>query len=615
MTSHKTTPSISRIYSYPRIGHDRLVLWLLFSIVSTLVTVVCVITTWSNADDVLLPAVPSVRNKMILPTSTEEMLIHVVPPISNKMILPSTFPLPGEPSQVIDIVACRGEYEPASFVVRSSIQDMVGLQIEATDLVGTSGMLPKDVIDIRIVKVWYQGGGGWDTIEQTRLGRASTFVPELLVKDDQLVKVDHATKHNQVRLHFPAGAKHISTHNLASGKAHLVVPAEEFPIRDAVQLQPIDIPRNETRQFWITLHVPNTAASGSYLGKVFLKQQGTLIGSINLQVTVLPFDLPPPSVTYSLYYRGQLSDKPTISSELKNRTQFEAEMRNMIAHGVSNPTIYQRLDRTQLNAVLTIRESVGMVPEKLFYLGTSTGNPNTSKDLEALSIRIKYLLSIPAVSRFREIYIYGIDEAKGEKLSSQLQAWKLAHSNGLKIFSAGYKGTFDRVGSMLDLLIFAGRPNQDEIRKFHAAGNKVYSYANPQVGPENPYVFRKNYGFELWRNGYDGAMTYAYQHSMGFIWNDVDHSTYRDHVFAYPTVDGVIDTLAWEGFREGVDDVRYITTLEKSLANVQSSHNADKYGLIVEVNNFLDELRGYSAHDLDGMRRRIVSYIIELQKE
>ena len=26
-------------------------------------------------------------------------------------------------------------------------------------------------------------------------------------------------------------------------------------------------------------------------------------------------------------------------------------------------------------------------------------------------------------------------------------------------------------------------------------------------------------------------------------------------------VNGVIDTIAWEGYREGVDDVRYITTL------------------------------------------------------
>ena len=31
------------------------------------------------------------------------------------------------------------------------------------------------------------------------------------------------------------------------------------------------------------------------------------------------------------------------------------------------------------------------------------------------------------------------------------------------------------------------------------------------------------------------------------------------------TVDGVIDTIAWEGYREGVDDVRYVTTLQKAI--------------------------------------------------
>ena len=38
---------------------------------------------------------------------------------------------------------------------------------------------------------------------------------------------------------------------------------------------------------------------------------------------------------------------------------------------------------------------------------------------------------------------------------------------------------------------------------------------------------------------------------------------YRDHVFAYPTSNGVIDTIQWEGWREGVDDTRYVATLIK----------------------------------------------------
>ena len=43
--------------------------------------------------------------------------------------------------------------------------------------------------------------------------------------------------------------------------------------------------------------------------------------------------------------------------------------------------------------------------------------------------------------------------------------------------------------------------------------------------------------------------------------NDFDHERFRDHVFAYPTSAGVIDTIQWEGFREAVDDVRYLATL------------------------------------------------------
>lgn len=538
--------------------------------------------------------------------SQDQVLIHVVEPLSGKQVLPNTFPLPGEPRDVIDIVACRGEYEPASFAVRSMVRNIAGLLLEGTDLVGNSGTISRDNLDIRIVKAWFQGGGAWETIGQTG---GPKLVPELLLKDDRLVKVDHEAKSNQIRLDFPGGARYVSTNDLASAKERLIIPAHAFPVRDSTQLQHIDIPRNETRQFWITVHIPAAVIAGNYKGKIFLKENGTIIGSIDLRVTVLPFDLAKPDLTYSIYYRGQLSDEPTISSELKSRAQFEAELRNMVAHGVANPTIYQRLDRRQLNDVFEVRERVGIVTDVLFYLGTGTGNPTTTEGFRELRDRIKYLMDITAVNRFRETYVYAIDEAKDERLNSQQKAWSIVHGVGAKVFAAGYKGTFERVGNTLDLLVLSGGPNKEEIRKFRAVGSKVFSYANPQTGPENPLLFRRNYGLDLWRNDYDGAMDYAYQESMGFIWNDFDHSRWRDHVFAYPTVDGVIDTLAWEGFREGVDDVRYVTTLEKLLRHVDPS--VDKTA--ADAKSFLDGLREELPRDLSLVRRTITEYIMKLQ--
>ncbi len=102
--------------------------------------------------------------------------------------------------------------------------------------------------------------------------------------------------------------------------------------------------------------------------------------------------------------------------------------------------------------------------------------------------------------------------------------------------------------------------------KWHSHGKRIFSYGNPQVGVENPEIYRKNYGFALWNAGYDGAMDFAYQWTSGqSIWNDYDSGSnnFRDHVFAYPTSNGVIDTIQWEGWREGVDDTRYLATLNK----------------------------------------------------
>lgn len=91
--------------------------------------------------------------------------------------------------------------------------------------------------------------------------------------------------------------------------------------------------------------------------------------------------------------------------------------------------------------------------------------------------------------------------------------------------------------------LWAGTPDPEMAKKVHSIRHKIWNYANPQVGNEEPETYRRNFGLGLWKAGYDGACDYAYQHSFHHIWNDFDDPYYRDHVFAYPTVDGVIDTI------------------------------------------------------------------------
>ena len=536
------------------------------------------------------------------------VLVHVVNPISGEPVLPTTFPLPGAASTTINLVACRGEYEPASFVIRPMVRDLENLKFSVSDLIADHATISSSRVDLRFVKVWFQAGGGWNTIGLSHKGKTRVLVPELLLKDDGLVQVDEKSKTNLLKLKFASGAKHVSVSEPAALRSRTVTSVAEFPIYDSAEIQPITVPRAEAKQLWVTVHVPPDAADGTYKGTITLTDDKGLLENLGVSLTVLPVDLRASRIEYSIYYRGTLSEVPSISSEKKGETQFLAELKNMLAHGVGNPTVYQSLDRVGLRRTLEMRRRVGLDASTLFYLGTGTGNPKTPDELDGLRRRLKALKQITEEQGVENTYLYGIDEAKGEKLVSQRAAWELVRNEGVKVFTAGYSEAFPVVGDLLDLLVMAGKLQKPQAEKFHSAGHKIFSYANPQTGPENPEIFRRNYGLELWRNNYDGAMPYAYQDSMGFIWNDFDHALYRDHNFTYPTVDSVIDTLAWEGFREGVDDVRYVTTLEEMLETIPKPFPFPA----VEALHYLQRLRGGIPSNLTEVRSEIVRHILRL---
>ncbi len=207
------------------------------------------------------------------------------------------------------------------------------------------------------------------------------------------------------------------------------------------------------------------------------------------------------------------------------------------------------------------------------------------------------------------LYVYGKDEARGEELALQLPIWRRLRRAGARIMAAGYAEHIDEAGRETDLLITQAIPTADEFARMRSYGNLVFKYSKPQAGPENPVLFRVQRGIALWQAGFDGSMDYAYQHSMGFIWNDFDHKKYRDLVFAYPTSNGVVETLAWEGYREGVDDLRYLATLEKLLAERPNLSAA------LVARRFLTDLKHSGDVDPQAARQSMVTHIRALLGE
>jgi len=528
--------------------------------------------------------------------SSQPYLLYTPQAITNRQLATTTFPIPARVGRRLVCAGCRGEYESVTAAVYA-LEDLEELAVFVSNLSGPAGTIPAEAVDVHVVKCWYQAGVGiWPNTK--------VFVPELLLKDDALVRVDQEKEENYLRTTAEDGTE---SYLLCSGPTSEGL-AGVRPI-DTDELQPVDIPARSLKQFWLTVHIPQDAEPGEYMGTVLFSTNAGET-ALPIELTVLPFELLPSRLTYSIYYRAKLSKdgQPTIGSEYRSEQQYRAEIEDFFAHGVLYPANYQSWDEALLPRVLEIRREAGLPAGRFYTLGQSTGSPTTPAQLEQLAAGVKRWVDFCGTFGYDEVYFYGIDEAREDRLKAQRTAWRTVQEAGGKTFVACYKGTFEAMGELLNCAVLAGRPDPEEARKWHGVGSEAFCYAYPQVGNEEPETYRRNFGLVLWKAGFDGAMDYAYQHGFGHVWNDFDHKTYRDHNFTYPTPTGVVGTIQWEGFREAVDDVRYVTTLEHAIENAP----AEKQEAAQRARRWLDGLDPDTA-DLYTARAHMVDLITELQ--
>jgi hypothetical protein len=535
------------------------------------------------------------------------LLVYSVPPITGTWTRPHDKLILGKLTNELRVAASPGEYEPASFVVSgaSAIHELLPL---ATDLEGENGSIPASAVDIKVVKCWYQSG---------------------------TAGVGHDQRKNES---FPDGPKRVWISDPAAPAQRRVVPStEQFPVKDSPDLLPVDVPAGSNKQFWVTLHVPDDATPGNYTGRIDLRSEDTVLASVRLHLRVLPIRLLPPYYTSSIYHDGLLdpAGKGTISSARKSEEQYRNELKNLIAHGVTDPilplplrsggpdTIYAE---DILRKMLAIRKELGMAGRPLystrfFFRALELKQPKLVPRIEVapalkerLQAEVRRFISLARSYGVTDIYFYGLDEAKGERLTCQREAWKAIREAGGKIYASGVIGmNFREMGDIQDILVCAGSPWREEADRWHGRGRKIWCYANPQGGIEDAEINRRNFGLLLWQTRYDGAATWAYQSTAGNTWNDFDSPRARDYNFTYPTVNGVIDTIQWEGYREGVDDVRYVTTLEQAIERAGNSNDPETVKRAKAAEQYLQSV-DVATCDLDTVRQEIIAHILRLSQ-
>jgi len=512
----------------------------------------------------------------------ESVLVAGTKAVTNDPVFPWTVPPRDSLDPGIQVAACPGEFEPASFVLFAA-RDLRSVTIEASGLVGPAGRtLGRSAVDLRQVVCWYQAG--WANV----YADARTLVPELLLRDGSLIEVDYVAREN--KLHF-----------------------EGFPT-DAETLQPLDLRAFESRQFWVTFHPPAGTAPGEYRGIFKVRCAGTVLATIPVRLVVYPFALKPPVLSYSLYYRL----RPSQTGDPRATMQRMAEdLRNQVEHGINMPCTYVGSEPLEaggpkmqtLEELTRVYRELGLRDHPLILVTTAIGRQSDPEQLERIRGMVRELVAWARRRGYSDVYLQAIDEGGNDVLRAERPAMQAVHEAGGKVFVACGVDYFDAAGDLLDMPVLGGALVPEVARKARALGHRVFSYANPQAGVEAPQTYRRNYGLKLWAAGYSGGFNYEYQsHEIEKAYDDFRDGHYRNHTMAYPAHGRPIDTRQWEGWREAVDDVRYLSTLleiidREEAAGRQSSTTQEARRWIARISG--DE-------ELDTLRRRMAQWIVRL---
>lgn len=543
-------------------------------------------------------------------------------------ILPESWKFQGHYAKPLELSVCPGEKASGEIVLWSP-ENLNEVRVDVSKLTNKTkkAIIDPKMINIRILKNWYQAGGApyCITINNRNL---KVLLPELLVKDDSLIKTDTKERKSYVKI-TPKNrpSKYVDIDSLKQ-PWYARIPTSELPIRDSAKLTQFTIRSGKLKQLHITFSPSLDTPPGEYTGNLTIKLNGAVLSKTAVKLLVLPFSLPKAKTyynpkkdfTFSLYYWGNLSknNEAYIGAFKKSKKQFRAEIKAMLDNGVDTPFIILR-NKTVYNPkefakYLKILQEMGCSGRPLHLASSDLiGNPTDPKKLETLKINVEQAVKQAKEYGFTELYLYGMDEAKGKKLLSQLKAWKVVHDAGAKINVSGYQQHFDLVSDSLDLLNYNGTPpSQQKIAEWHKKGNEIWNYGNPQTPVEDPKVFRRNYGLALWRANFDGAATYCFIDAHD-SWNDFSDKTYRKHNMAYPTTDGVVETMSLQGLHQASQDVKFASLLLKMAKKAEKSKNEKLACIGSEAVNWL-ATTDFKTANLASARKTIIEYIMKLSE-
>jgi len=342
---------------------------------------------------------------------------------------------------------------------------------------------------------------------------------------------------------FTAKARWISKRGFLLNNPALDGSDELFDVREPIA-------RREGKA-WISFILTESAE-----GEICLKVGGQTLRRIPLQVTVHNIELNPPLVKPGIYvvdkyYEGKWSmvhkwmERAGISRSTCPSVALEA-IEAILANR-------KRYGLDESNPMLT-----GMLNYEMwrFVHGAAPDYHNLTGWI-GCNVREKLHQAYDALDA-EQIWLYSWDEAKGETLEALRPFWELGISLGAKWFAAIHSRYWENsdVRNAISFWIMTER-NYIFNQRAREAGKLTGKYGYPFADVITYEVHREEFMKCLYSD-VDFYFNYALNDIRG---NPFDSN--RKMCLIIPTENGLVETLASEGFIRAVWDQRYLATVEK----------------------------------------------------
>ncbi len=534
--------------------------------------------------------------------SSEKQLGYIVfhRPITAP-VYPNTKPLKSEKTDTLIAFATPGEFEPLTFSIYPT-RPLNNFNIRISDFKSAENhIISSTNVDIRLVTYWNMG--------YPRYTSRTTYrrVPELLEKTDTFSS-----------------------------------------------------PAYECERWWLTVHVPKNTTPGTYHAKISLHDDSGKDKTLHVKFVVFDFSLlSDPRKHFSAYMhiknRIQYAGKSNAEADRILNNEFHA-MRDM---GLNMcPTFYLRADMKtekiylphehELEMALTagLKGPVPVLGGNAIgeiYVTTTPGGKRqphwkiTKMPPPEFYTKVRNMFA--AFNKYAknkgwpELICCPLDEVSPSSREFGSKVYKAIHDSGMRTYITKNPLNTDAVFYKDGVDIWCSQPYAVPYEKIIQQHRYEYwSYPNHNAGElKNRTIMckggRMTYGYGFWRSGYTTLIPWHWAWVMRPGQFDYLRSPRSGCGQRLDKNGQVIPSIYWECFREGIDDQRYIYTLEQKIWERENTTNPQCKKLVLSAKNTLQQLWDsinvrkkylregmWNPEEFNARRLQLAQYITALQK-